>query len=68
MTPHHPSTQAWAATFLLAAIAFAVAIILSGCAIPIPATGPDAGRYGYINIGYTPNALATPSLTTNSYK
>jgi len=63
MTPHHPSPQAFAATFVIAAIALAVALILSGCAVPIPPTGPDAGRYGYINIGYTPNVLATPTLT-----
>ena len=63
MTPQHPSLEAMMATFLVAAIAVAIALILSGCAVPIPPTGPDAGRYGWLNIGYTPNVLATPTLT-----
>ena len=32
--------------------------LLTGCAIPIPPTGPDAGRYGHLGITYTPNAFA----------
>jgi hypothetical protein len=64
-TPHHPSLEAMMATFDIAAMALAVAIILSGCAIPIPPSGADSGKYGtlYITPRYEPNYLTTPSLT-----
>ena len=39
-------------------LALAAALLLTGCAIPIPPTGPDAGSYGWINVGYTPNIFA----------
>jgi hypothetical protein len=72
-----PSTTARAVTFLLAAIALAVALILAGCALPIPPSGPDMGKYGtlYLTPRYEANALTTPYLTnwtnyvsTNQYK
>jgi outer membrane protein assembly factor BamE (lipoprotein component of BamABCDE complex) len=60
MTPQHPSLAAMMATFLLASIAIAVALILSGCAIPIPPSGEKMGELGTITIqvGYVPNQLS----------
>ena len=44
-------------------ISLLLALALTGCVtIPIPPTGPDAGRYGYVTVGYVPNALTTPYL------
>jgi hypothetical protein len=65
MTPRHPSLEAMTAMFVIAALALTVAIILSGCAIPIPPSGADSGKYGtlYITPRYEPNYLTTPTLT-----
>jgi uncharacterized protein YceK len=80
--PHHPSGKAVAVLLAIAAvvIAFGLSVLLSGCAIPIPFTGPDMGKYGFVRVGvtYEPNALTTPYLSnlnkwtnyvsTNQYK
>jgi hypothetical protein len=69
-TPHHPSLEAMAAMFVIAALALTVAIILAGCAIslPVPPSGPDMGKYGSFKIGYEPNYLTTPFLDNNTTK
>jgi hypothetical protein len=52
----------------------AAVMTLTGCAIPIPPSGPDLGKYGFVRVGvtYEPNALTTPYLSftnnTNSFK
>jgi hypothetical protein len=59
-------------------------LALTGCAgqqigisIPVPPSGADMGKYGFVKLGYEPNALTTPYLngwtnyvtvTTNQYK
>jgi hypothetical protein len=53
-----PTLKAKAALFVLISIAIATAVILSGCAVPIPFAGNDIGKYGTINISYTPNIWA----------
>jgi hypothetical protein len=64
---------------LIASVALAVAFMCfcAGCAIQIPPSGPDAGKYGtlYITPRYEANALTTPYLnnwtncvSTNQYK
>jgi hypothetical protein len=59
-----------AATILLAAITVAVALILMGCAIPIPPSGDRMGEIGTITVqvGYTPKQLSNnqplPASTT----
>ena len=64
-----------ATLFALAALAIAVAVLFAGCAIPIPPSGPDLGKYGFVRLGvtYEANALTTPylnftNLNTNSFK
>jgi hypothetical protein len=63
---------------MFAAIIAAVlgALLIAGCAlsIPVPPSGADAGKYGYIKLGYEPSVLNTPFLVTtnqpatNTYK
>ena len=65
MTPQHPSLEAVVAAFVFTVLVLTVAILLSGCAIPIPPSGEAAGKYGtlYITPRYEPNYLTTPPLT-----
>jgi starvation-inducible outer membrane lipoprotein len=38
-------------------------LALTGCvSIPLPPSGENAGKYGYVQIGYVPNLFATPTL------
>lgn len=47
-------------------IALLLCLVLTGCVtIPLPPTGPDAGKYGYVTVGYVPNAFNTPNLNIN---
>jgi hypothetical protein len=70
----NPPLEAWSALFVFAAIVLAIAMLfaLSGCALPIPPSGPDMGKYGtvYLTPRYEPNALTAPyiNLNTNSFK
>jgi hypothetical protein len=77
-----PSMIAKSVAFCLVCVFAAIVVIaaLPGCAIPIPPSGPDLGKYGYFRLtpSYEPNALTTPYLnninnwtnyvSTNSFK
>lgn len=44
----------------------AAALLLTGCALPIPPSGPDVGKYGtfYLTPRFEPNYLTTPNLNS----
>jgi hypothetical protein len=75
MMPQQPSLESVVAAFIFAAMVLTVAMLLAGCAIPIPPSGPDLGKYGTVRIGVTyesSSATAPYFLTTqpstNSFK
>ena len=53
-------------TIALIAVACAATLTaLTGCiTIPLPPAGENAGKHGWLHIGYTPSVLTTPYLTT----